>query len=283
MQIVNINDYYEMFSSSLTSIEQIDLKHDFIFGLGVIEDEKAVGKIIFTIDDGVSEIQSIYIEPEYRRRGFATELVLNAADFVTSLDYCPGFHVEFTNDVEFEDNLLDFFKYLEFDIKEAEDVRTYSVLISDIDEKKIKPTKNEANVKKYSELTKNELGLLAMEPVTIENGFIFADHIEQDVSMAVIEDGEVQAVIIFSAEADGLTLQWARVDEKHKSDLVNVFYESMQAILSKYGPTTKLYIPVINEQSDKLILALFGGKAEIVETKYEATFEFEYGIMDEEA
>ncbi len=283
MEIVNISDYYELFSDLLNNIERAQLEYySNMFGLGVIEEDKAVGKIIFTIDEGVSEIKSIYVEPEYRRRGFATDLVINAADFVTSQDYCPGFHVEFTCDIEFEDNLLDFFKYLEFDIKKSEDVKTYRTLICDIDVRKLKPAKKGVTIKRYSELTKNEIGLLSLEPVTIENGYIFSEIIEQDISMAVVEDGKLQAILIFSAEVDGLTLQWARVDEKHKSNLVYMFHEAVLAILNKYGPMTMLYIPVINEQSDKLIPALFGDRFEIVESKYEATFEFEYGMMYEE-
>ncbi|MCR5503014.1 MAG: GNAT family N-acetyltransferase [Lachnospiraceae bacterium] len=237
--------------------------------LGLADDSVPFGAIVFRISDpGTAELLSIYVRPEYRRQGFASELMSEMGDYLEAQTEVTRVVCDYDLREDVKSSIPDFLSSFEFEISEKpggcfvttfEDLRAIRDLAGGADD-----------VTSYGDLTTMQKKLLYDEDIDLKPD-MDSGAIEETISCVKLEDGKIPACLLFTADEtdpDSLYLLWARNDGT-PVQLLQLFRHVVSASESFAGEK-KLYIPVLNERSEKLAAGLLGDRARKIETAYHA-------------
>ena len=134
------------------------------FALGAVEDGNACGAIVVELAGQMANILSLYVLPEQRRKGYATELMIEAADFSVMCQPAYGFQVEFSVDLEEENGLEPFFRFCGLRLEEQEEEGCYYCLLEKASKVPILANKKQGGIKSFQNLTLSEKNSLTQEP-----------------------------------------------------------------------------------------------------------------------
>lgn len=235
--------------------------------IGIVDDKMPVAALLVrAADDGSSEILSICVDHEYRRQGLATELLIRAADYLTQDMEVNRLNCSFTLR-DGDDSFLGYLKYLEFEINEVPGgcyVTTFGEL------RQLKelagPTGSCVPFSELTTIQKKQLKDGAMDVSDLlEN-----DSIEPDMSAFLLEGNVIRSCLIFTKDEedpDAYTIAWSR-NTGSPADMLYLLRYALKA--STAADEVKLYVPVLNERSERLTVGILGDKGRKIETSYEA-------------
>lgn len=247
---------------------------DGVMALGIVEEFFPVAALVCRLDgEGSADILSLFVTEDHRRKGLATDLLSTAADILMQEADINRFSCEFTDTGE-EEALTAFLKYLEFDIKKEAggcfltsfgQLRSSSVL------------KGEGKkCIEYKDMNTKQRNLLFDEEMDLQ---LYEGEGEIEGSMSCVicneESGALDGCLIFTKEENGdLVLSWARGSSKSSTTLLRMLRHAVAAG-SEYPDDQKVYIPVINDTSEKLAEKLLEGISERTERVYSASLYLE--------
>lgn len=244
-------------------------------GLGVEEDGYACGQMIAELDGQVIRIHSLYIESAYRRRGFATELLIRMADEISRWETVYGYQITFSENLHRENGLKPFLEFCGFELEEAEHRGCYSCTLGDI-QPVWKGKRIPVKVLPYRELNRELLQQLRKEPPIALNRAITEERIEPDCS-CIVENGQhLDGCLIVEKEEEQLVLEWVRITPARAKELLAMFCHALDHAIEKYGADQKLVIPVLNVEADRLLKRLTGEALVPMERCYHGTYIFDY-------
>lgn len=257
-------------------------------GLCVKEEEAHVGALVglFT-DEKEYEILSLYVLPEYRRRGVGTKLLAALKDVLKDED--TDVSISFANISPDEEALTRFLENEGFEEYRSTTGHIFSVTVGDLLKTTILSAKAKANYPSLSDLPGKMIS--ALEELKSE-GFIpkplggFAsERIDREASTAVFKGEEPVAYAVVEKENDKL-LSFSSLyvrEGENPATLTRLLYCGLTRLKDKYSEDTVILLPTVNEEAEKLIEGLFEGitKVEDVSVTYRRFFpadsEIEYG------
>ena len=259
------NTNVESFSPLLTeqAVEGI-LNGTDMQGFVVKEADRYVGALAggFT-DDGLYEITSLYVLPDYRNIGVG-ELMLET--LYKALDGMNAeIRVTFASVNEEFEALEEFLDYQGFDEYRVSEERTYRVTLGDLANTKLKETKLKVEYPTFEDLPKKgfqEFEKKAKESDTfipVPQGGFTSEDVDAKVSTAIVKDGSLRAyTVVERLTKKSLVLSSLFVDEREDpTTLLKLLRCTLSRLLSAYSEDTEIYLPTATEESERMITTLF--------------------------
>ncbi|MCR5093417.1 MAG: GNAT family N-acetyltransferase [Lachnospiraceae bacterium] len=261
--------------------------------VGITEDGMPIAALLFQVlDDGNCEILSICVDSEHRRQGFATELLVKAADFLAEETECSRFICRYDVRDDAEDSFTGFLEYLGFTITRLPG----GCFVTTIGELKqvreleggaagcVSFAKLTTMQKKQLREASETLAELMDEEMSEEAGEeSVRETIEENLSCVIYDDKTIRSYVIFTTDPEdpeALSVAWAETSGT-PADMLFLMRHAMHAAAA-YPDDKKIYIPVVNERSERLVEKLLGDHAKRIEKYYEAQLDL-YSEESEEA
>lgn len=276
MQIIRIdNENIKAFSELIPEEIQVMLADGGAYvGLGTVEDDYACGQMIAEIEGQTVRIHSIYIAPEYRRRGFATELLIEMAESICEWESVYGYQIEFAESLEEENGLKPFLEYCGFELEPKEDTGTWSCQLGAIEP--VWENKNlQMLVIPYEQINNELLQQLRREQPAILAQDIDAGRIEKDCSCVLANKNRLTGCLMVVREDEQLILEWVRITPTNSVQLLGMFQYAVEHAIEKYGPEQTLVVPVLNEKADALLKRMLRNAVEPMEHCWTGTYVFD--------
>lgn len=293
--LINSNNY-EPFFDMLTPSAQGDFHLQYLgklkdeenkdfFAIGLAEDDTACGVIGLILESDLeAHITSLYVPHAYRRKGYGTELVIAAADFAFEVARRRRLVVKVAKGKNINNNLSEFFDFLEFDKEALTDIVGYHISLEKINEnmviKKASQQSDVNGIKYFSMLTRAEINSIANQGFLELSYMISHDLIDKEISTCIVsEKKSITGFVMIGKENEGaLEVVWIQINSENSNMLPFLFAKSLKVANKKYPGDTIIKISCINNSSTELAKKLFGDDLEVFEeyTHYKLDFEKPY-------
>ncbi len=241
--------------------------------IGIYDDDKAAGAVCAYLTDGAAIIESLYVLPEYRRRGFATEMMYRLSLVLSGMEDIYRMEASFSE--ESDTGLMELFTYLDFFMEIDEGLGEYTVRIGDMVSSEVLQKARTKGVIPLDDMEsaqrKNIISLTY--PVSY---FTRTGNIDEKLS-CVMED----ASLFIGHEKDELVMVWADSGDQ-KMSLMSMLKYCLDRSIDLYGEDTKMRIPYINDVSKKIIEKLAGDAAHPTETVWTARYQLFDAVEEED-
>ena len=243
-------------------------------GYGIDNDGKAGGSLVIRLlEDGRTELMSVFVVPELRRRGYATELFYNAVNVAEINGNHQGIFANYITDVNDSQGINAFLRYFDAEITEKAGERTYLCTLGDIKNIPVIKKSDKRGVISYNELSNREKNSLIRDGNEMLPLYMQAGCIDGDVSCFIRKDSRLKACLIMNRRADGLTLDWVRISKSEPLAFMKLIRYGIDAMMGKYPDELQIKIPTINLNSAGLTEKLFKDSAKIVEKSYKTVIQ----------
>ncbi len=235
-------------------------------------DGTIAGAIAGAIDNEVFEIWSLYVDPEYRRRGVGSALIHTLEKLVEDFgiedqdDTFIPIRAKYTEENEDNEALLPFFRAMHYTEDPIPYPMYYIEYLDDLKSREDIPAK----VSDKSDdiiMTFEEAGtrlLKAANHVSAQGGYptpqggLTSDSVIADLSFCAVRDGKIQAYVTIEDFGDDLievSSIWTGLD--NPVELLAMLLKLIDALKARYPGDTKIAMLATNERAYKLIEYLF--------------------------
>ncbi|MCQ2495689.1 MAG: GNAT family N-acetyltransferase [Lachnospiraceae bacterium] len=242
------------------------------FALGMIDDEQgdiAIAAICGVIDADSFKINSLFVMDEYRRQGIAENLIYalisKCADAEIYYIYC---------DFPYDDmpELYEFFKAMDFSEEPLAACRGDITIGTAKTLKNLQMDKVSSEQNKVMSFSKISPSIIkAFAGRMYKNGTVYlGDYlaekaVDMELSLAYMNGDDIDAMLVADKAEDEIVIRWAFADSKNPALLLVTLREFFKRLAEKYPDDTIVTTAAVTELSSKLMHAITGGKAEIVE------------------
>ncbi len=233
----------------------------------------AAGAVAGSIERGVFDIESIYVAPEYRRKGIGRALIERLRMALLSKDIL--IRAEYTLENREKEPLSVFFRRNGF---QRDKIKIPCFYVSSLGEMRYEEEENrirnrqnepvlsfrdvpESVLKTASAYSQNEM-------YPIPKGGLLSEKVDKDLSFCALINGRVMAYIAVYKDEEGLIeipALWSKAPDP--KILMAMLKKTADACLVKYPPKERAAMMAINSISEKIIKHLFP-KAEAVSYSY---------------
>ena len=239
-------------------------------GFGLAEDEKPFAAIVFRdTGEGAAHVLSLYVDEVYRRKGYGTELMTAAMDFLIAMGGVYRMTVDATRfESDREDTLHLFLQAFESEI-ETGVAGCFGTTLGKARAVKVLQAVPPQEITPYGKLSPFRKKCLYDEPIDLSD-MMQEGTIEEDMSCVFLKDDAIDACVIFEKDEDGLTVAWARTSQSAPVRIILLLQYAI-AHATAYDDDCPVHIPVLNAESERLMMRLLGDDAKRVESGYRAT------------
>ena len=234
-------------------------------------DGEAVGALAGAVDGYVFEIWSLYVVPEYRRKGAGTALVgalekllESAGEDMTGVAGMP-IRARYTSMSEDNKTLRPFFLKLGFMEDPIPHPMYYVGYLDDLKSREKISSRSLTRVSGIVPFSQTEDKLLrlasnvsAQQGYPMPEGGLLSGSVNRDLSFCIVRDGKIGAyVTVEEIEEDLLEVSalWSGLD--NPMELLSMLITLIDALRKKYSPETRVAMLATNERADKLVDYLF--------------------------
>ena len=266
--MIELLDLREGVPSEMQPLLELDAQHHLDAGeavaIGIYDDDRAAGAVAAHLLDGRAVIESLYVLPEYRRKGYASELVYRLGLVLSGFEDIYSMEASFSE--ESDDGLMEFFTYLDFVMEIQDDLGEYTIRVGDLASSETLQKARTSGVVSIGQMEsfkrKNIISL--SYPVSY---FTRTGQIDEDLS-CIMDD----ASLFIGKEGDELVMIWADSGDQ-KLSLMSMLKYSLDKSIDIYGADQKMRIPYISDVSKKIIEKLAGDAARPTETVWTARYQ----------
>ena len=223
---------------------------------------RAAGALAGAIDKGVFDIMSLYVAPEFRRKGIATALIeelrsqINGRDMMIRADYT-------LEDSEMESLGL-FFSRSGFSREKIGIPCIYIADLGDLSIDKEEKTENRyaGFMVPFNKIPQKVLSVASnqfrKESNPLPDGGFLSEKVDRNLSYCVFMNGRISAYIAINNKENGyveIPALWSSLQDPKA--LMDLLKKSMTALRDKYSPDTRTVMIAISSVSEKIILHLF--------------------------
>ncbi len=239
---------------------------------GIAIDDKVIGVIGFIYQD-IAQIQMIYVEPQYRRQGIATQLIKEFEEYLRSRNLLTNIVFEFFVDEEYWDfsvEAKDNGKDILFFMQSLDDYfLNISQIIYEVTPEIIQKSYNEIDI--YKKKFKDEVLLLSQVPTYYVKDFLNLAHkmgiydivdmdkwqasLVGDLCICNLHNGKISNAMITTV-IDENTISMDYIYSESPIELARLLVYYMNILRTDYSDKT-LIMNTINEKSFKLMKRLF--------------------------
>ena len=237
--------------------------------LTLTQERTAIGAAAGYLENGRFQLSSLYVAPDYRRRGGGRMLLKGL--FRALEGYASGVELRFTVTEEEHRTLLPFLEAMGFAREPDAGESLCLTTLGSVGETPFFANAGTTAGTPFSQLRDGTLSLAekaaVMAGAPIPEGGLLADTVDREISVARIKDGGVEAYVVFdTAWPDGLTLSavWCR-DPKALPMLLR---SAVARAREKYPPETKVAVQAVNSASAALLRELLPSAETVAHTYY---------------
>ena len=249
------------------------LKRDEAYGFCVKEKNAHVGALVGRfVDEKEFEIMSLYVVPEYRRKGVGEKLLETLNEVLDGKD--ANLNISFACTSDSDRELCAFLEKMEFDEYKSLDSHMFSVTIGMLANSKLAGSKPGSEFIQFKDLNKKQLS--ALEKVKSKgyvprpSGGFTSAAIETDMSIAYFEKDKPLAYVVIEHENDDLLMLSSLYvhDPDQPTTLLKILKSLVYYLTDKYTDDTVLIIPTVTDSSERLVTSLFGENPEVDDILY---------------
>ena len=265
------NKNYRIFSSLLLPEMAEAIKYnEMVIAYGVVEDDVAVGAVAGTFSEEFFQIQSLYVAPEYRRKGYGTALMNELAELFAS-EYLP-IEISFTVTEAEHETLFPFLEKLRIEQEKNSYENIYYSNLEELSKNPLFRKKRINSCVPFAELSPQMFyGLERMHKrqqqfIPMPEGGFFGKGIDLELSYAYIISGEIKAYLTVERQKDGFLISslWSKTPQSAAA----VLQMTGSQLLSWYPPNTILAFQTLNKASYTLAKKLLPEMQPISYTYY---------------
>ncbi len=241
---------------------------DVSIAVGAIHDDKAVGVVLLDAVDEALMLDYIYVVPEYRRKGIATDMLWGVIYEISSAEPA-ALHVNYP---ESSEALHGFFLSMGF--KLYRDGRSYRIPAADILDtpafKKVTSAKVKHRISRLSDMTNKEENDIkkAFEAARLKSNVIDNRSLSDELSLVAF-DGETDEpeALVLCEEGDKIVSIVFLVSFKHDMvALADIIHALKDAILEKKGDDCDILFVTMDEKMEAFAKTLVGEEDDFVST-----------------
>lgn len=222
--------------------------------LALAEGSTAVGALAGYLQDGIFQIISLYVAPGYRRESGGRLLLEQLAEMLEG--YASGMEISFTVTQEEHGTLPLFLEAMGFQAGESNGDTIYLTTLDAILRGSF--FKGGGMGMPFSEIDAGILKAASKEAAVsgapVPEGGLDARAVDQEVSVAVVENGRVQAYAAFTIWEGGLAL--AALWSSSATLLPGLLNAAASRLRGKYPSNTRLAVQAVNDASAALVPVL---------------------------
>ena len=254
----NIDSFEHLVDPSAVEVIKWDEAHGFCVKTDGVHVGALVGR--FT-DEKDYEILSLFVLPEYRKRGVGELLLETLWEVLDNLE--ANVKISFLCLSDDESELADFLEKNGFEEYRNMNSHVFAVTIEELKKTKLFADKVSVHFPNFNDLTKAQLtaldNLTGAGFVPKPDGGFTSKQIEKEMSAAFFKRGKPVAYAVIERENDDLLiLSSLYVSEKEPpATLMKLLRSVLEALDEKYTEDTVLLLPTVNEDSERLFSDLF--------------------------
>jgi len=249
-----------------------------VSALGLVEGNVACGAAAGYIENSTFQIASLFVAPDYRRKGGATLLLDTLKRTLLEFDGIYYMRTDFTISREDHLTLKPFFEKSGF-VEEEDELAIYGMTLGQVanvpffknsrehTSQRVTPFSNIPPI--YIKMLDRSISSTGLRP--FETPLDKAD-IDMDLSMGLVKDNEIRDFILFDHSFDGrLTLVYAYSDHSGSEGLtvlISLLRSAFGAAVKKYPPDTRIIVNAATSISAALINRIVGPEAGLQRLSY---------------
>lgn len=238
------------------------------FGMIAVEDHVACGAICMSAageQESMLELVSLYVVPEYRRRGVATTLLIELMEQVFGETDGMVHQCRYCGCGE-EDSVRSFLQSVGFVLEEEETAGSFFATVGELEKAPLAGYHaylpdgcTMLPLEKLSALDRKKV-LLTLQKAGVDD--ITAQDLEtacQECSFVVYDEKkELNACAIFSEYAGSICLVQFYLQPGTSKTGIRMLQNAWMAVKEKYGPDMEIEIPILTDSSLRLMQKLLG-------------------------
>jgi GNAT superfamily N-acetyltransferase len=256
--------YYELLGNKTVS------------GLGAVEDGLACAALVYTVEDQNARILSLYVDIDYRNKGFATELMDYFIAMCEAEEGVSGLSTLFA-EREGAVSLRNFLEKYEFEFENLE-MAGYECKLWDLKDivyfKEAQLINPSSSLKYFETIPPYQLKQFFQEMTQNGENIIDAELacncIDNHISVGYLKDDKLTGCITFMREENKLTLLWAYLSPETSLHFIPMLQLAVRSAFEICPPDTVFYVSAVNETSMQLLQKILGDTARKTEQLVEA-------------
>lgn len=234
--------------------------------LGIMEEKTAFGALVMSFENEVVTIESLYISPEYRRRGAATALLEKAEQVFEQLKIPKTYQRVVYRKEEIYEGLQEFLNKKGF--SEPETVGwEYGITLEQLKKGFSfgQPVLSKEQIKPICMIPEFMIREYQYELRTKEKGVWDSRlnfEIERDMSMVYLAKKKIQECLLFQKQEDGIVLEIPYLIVKPSVIFFSMLKKALDVAEKKYAPETTMFFQAITSEEEQLFQFILKNAAE---------------------
>lgn len=239
-----------------------------VSAVGLVDEETACGAVAGYIDGNAFQVASLFVAPQFRRKGGATLLLDTMKKLLLDINGVYTMRIEYT--ISRDDHLtlrpfLDKYGFLE----ETEDTGIYGVTLEQVKKTPFFAQSDAHQANKATPFSQIPPIYIKMLDRSISSTGIrpYGDPLDRanydaEISMGAVSNNKIEAFVLFDHSFDGkLTLAYAYSEAGGVSGpatLISLLRSAFSVAVRKYPPDTQIIINAANPTSAALLKKITG-------------------------
>lgn len=277
MEIGYINSAQLQFFSNLLLPQTVEAMENGepITALGVVKDSIACGALAGYLTEGKFYIDSLYVAPDYRRKGGGRMLIEQITKLLEDEVLVNGLEIHYTVTEEEHETITPFLQAMMFEKKEDEGLNIYTFTLEQAATSALatKEGKQASNVLPFGQISDSMLCTAQKEAsvhdVPLPELSLDSPELERELSHAIVKDGKVKAFVVFDHSCCGLpTLCCAWSGEIGASAMIILLRAAFKRATQLYGMETRMAVQAVTPEAAALVQNLVPGAVPISYSYY---------------
>lgn len=233
-----------------------------ITAIGIAQEDVACGALAGYVDEGCFRVISLYVAPDYRRRGGASLMIRQMEKLLVENDI-RSMKMDFTAVVSDNETMFPFLSKMGFLEEDDKGLNIYTFMLDQLASANVwKPAASKSlRIRPFSRLSEDVLRAAQKRGIALETPLpecmLTSPQLERELSHALIREGKVEAYAAFDYSCCGiLTLCGLWVGDPDPHILYSLLKTVVERAMELYPPDTRIAVQAVNDQSVRLIQGL---------------------------
>lgn len=240
-----------------------------VTAIGIAQEDVACGALAGYVENGCFQLISLYVAPDYRRRGGARLMISQLEELLEENDIW-SVEISFTEAGQETETLTPFLASMGFAAEDDRGRNIYTFTLEEVTRAKAlsRPAGKSLKIRPFSRLSEDMLRAAQKRAIALGSPLpertLLSEQLDRELSHAFIKDGRVEAYAAVDDSCCGvLTLCGLWVGDPGPTVLYSLLKTVIGRAAELYPPQTRIAVQAVNDQSLKLIRGLAPGARKV--------------------